>query len=85
MVKTMEEEYSCKCCTKHIPLPHRLSSITVGNSDVYLCPTSKSNLEVLLEEYERYDGRPPGFVRKHFSDYLQFLAMEIWNERVRNR
>lgn len=65
----------CICCTKHIPLPHLLHEMDNGE---YLCPTTYCNVLSLLSEYRRSGGRPPGSVRKHYSEYVQQLAHKSW-------
>lgn len=71
------EEYTCKCVGKHIPLPLELNPLIVEEETIYLCPTSFQNLQHLLGEYTSHGGRPPGSVRKHYSDYIQAIAARI--------
>lgn len=72
----------CNCVGKHVPLALIVYRVELPTGRfVYLCPTSRSNLESLLEEYEKNDGRPAGAVRKHYSDYIQSLTNEIWENR----
>lgn len=73
----------CECVGKHVPLPTQL--VKYGGSNgvdmVWLCPTTHSNLGALLELYTKYDGVPPGSVRKHYSEYVQRLASDAWKAR----
>ena len=70
-----EEEIvdKCVCVSKHVPLP--IKYLTTHNTT--LCPTAYSNLQSLLSQYETYKGTPPGYVRKHYSDFIQNLARSI--------
>ena len=68
------ENNSCSCVGKHVPLPHNLLKIEVGEEQVYICPTTYHNLLCLENEYKRWKGVPPGNIRKHFSDYTQTLV-----------
>lgn len=70
-----EEEKRCKCCTKHVPLP--LSYIVVDS--IYLCPTAHANMLMLQLEYDAHNGRPPGHIRKHFSDYIQKMVQSMYD------
>lgn len=69
------EDNVCKCVGKHVPLPHLLHEMSNGE---YVCPTTYCNVLSLLSEYKREGGRPPGSVRKHYSDYVQRLAREAY-------
>ena len=77
----MSKEYICKCVNKHVPLPIELKPLIMGEEVIYLCPTSFDNLMRLLEEYTSAGGRPPGSVRKHYSEYIQGIAAEIVDNR----
>lgn len=68
------EDNICSCVGKHVPLPHKLVSVDVGEDSIYLCPTTYYNLLCLREEYARFRGTPPGNVRKHYSEFVQKLA-----------
>lgn len=65
---------TCSCVGKHVPLPHKLVSVEVGEDTIHLCPTTYYNLLCLREEYVRFKGTPPGNVRKHYSEFVQKLA-----------
>jgi hypothetical protein len=64
----------CNCSNKHVPKPHKLFKVEIGDSMYHLCPTSYYNLTSLLEKWESCNGEPPGSVRKHYSDFVQGLA-----------
>lgn len=64
----------CNCCSKHVPLPHLLHEV----NGEYVCPTSYTNMLSLLSEYRRHNGRPPGTVRKFYSEFVQRLAEQSW-------
>lgn len=64
----------CLCVGKHVPLPHRLYKINTSAGVVWVCPTTYENILVLRDEYRKHHGRPPGSVRKHFSDFVQKIA-----------
>lgn len=69
-----QEKNKCLCVTKHVPLPIRVVEIEVNEEKIYLCPTSFNNMARLRELYQKHGGRPPGNLRKHFSDYIQNLV-----------
>ncbi len=81
-------ENLCKCVGKHVPLPtvlhsHHIVPVYLGGGDessnrVYLCPTTHDNVHSLLRQYAKYKGRPPGSVRKHYSEYVEHLAERAW-------
>ena len=60
----------CKCCGKHVPLPTTLKEY----SGYMLCPTTFSNVAEYKRLWKSLGVRPPGSVRKHFSDYVQQLV-----------
>lgn len=74
---SLQEEVTCQCVTKHVPLPKRFEIIVINGSTIELCPTTHQNLLSLLDEYEKYGHEPPGSVRKHYSDYVQSLAKQL--------
>lgn len=79
-----KENNTCSCVGKHVPLPHKLVSISVGTDVVHLCPTSYHNLLCLEAEYARFKGTPPGNIRKHFSDYIQNLVQLMHDRAAEN-
>lgn len=70
MNEYQEKAKECKCCGKHVPLPTVLKEY----EGTMLCPTTFSN----VIEYKRIwlviGSRPPGSIRKHFSEYVQQLV-----------
>jgi len=65
----VEDGNYCVCVGKHVPLPTTLYRL----GDVYLCPTAWENAQAYEIEMFRHRGRPPGHIRKHFSEYIQNL------------
>lgn len=63
----------CECVGKHIPKPNKLYRIDYPGGFTLVCPTAYINLVGLEEEYARYDGLPPGSVRKHYSEFTHNL------------
>lgn len=82
------KENLCKCVSKHVPLPtvlhnHHIIPKYLGGSEdasnkVYLCPTTHDNVHSLLRAYAKHGGRPPGSVRKHYSEFVEDLAHRAW-------
>jgi hypothetical protein len=68
----MNKEKTCRCTTRHIPKPIEL----VETNEVWLCPTSAGNLGVLMLEWLKHGGEPPGWITKHYSAYIRRLAKE---------
>jgi hypothetical protein len=60
----------CKCCGKHVPLPTVLKEY----SGHMLCPTTFANVVEYKRLWKSSGSRPPGSIRKHFSDYVQHLV-----------
>ena len=60
----------CKCCGKHVPLPTTLKEY----AGYMLCPTTFANVVEYKRLWISLGSRPPGSVRKHFSDYVQQLV-----------
>lgn len=87
------DESVCLCSGKHVPRPHILHRhhiipISFGGDNarenlIDLCPTTHENVHNLLRQYKKFNGRPPGRVRKHYSDFVQRLAQEAWNGKPR--
>jgi hypothetical protein len=63
----------CKCCTKHVPLPIGLEDF----NGIKLCPTTYYNVIEYSNAWDTYGGRPPGSVRKHFSEYVQDIVLGL--------
>lgn len=73
----VDVEYrTCNCSNKHVPKPHKLIKVELGEAEVeyYLCPTTYYNLVKYLDLWSNGNGEPPGSVRKHFSEFVQRLA-----------
>jgi hypothetical protein len=70
----LENGSKCNCVGKHVPLPLTLYYIGhLTDTEMYLCPTAYENFLAWQAERRKYQGRPPGSVRKHFSDFIQNL------------
>lgn len=65
-----EKAKECKCCGKHVPLPTVLKEY----NGISLCPTTFSNVVEYKRIWTAAGERPPGNIRKHFSDYVQQLV-----------
>ena len=65
-----EKAKECKCCGKHVPLPTVLKEYE-GN---IVCPTTFANIIEYLRIWNASGGRPPGNIRKHFSEYVQQIV-----------
>jgi hypothetical protein len=62
----------CKCCNKHVPLPTVLREY----SGVVVCPTSFANILEYTRIWNAIGSRPPGSIRKHFSEFVQQIVEE---------
>ena len=60
----------CKCCGKHVPLPVRLKEY----DGIKVCPTTFDNIIEYKRIWNESGKRPPGSVRKHFSEYVQQIV-----------
>ena len=65
-----ERARQCKCCGKHVPLPTALKEY----NGTVLCPTTFSNVIEYKRLWSSTGSRPPGSIRKHFSEYVQQLV-----------
>ena len=65
-----EKAKECKCCGKHVPLPTTLKEYE-GN---IVCPTTFANIIEYVRIWNASGGRPPGSIRKHFSEYVQQIV-----------
>jgi hypothetical protein len=70
MSEYQEMAKSCKCCTKHVPLPTVLREWN-GNT---VCPTTFANIIEYKRLWDSFGSRPMGSIRKHFSEYVQQLV-----------
>lgn len=75
---------NCRCCSKHVPLPTICYTMTISDRIESVCPTTFFNIEQLLTEYKITDSIPSGRIRKHYSQYVQRICMELWNDNLRN-
>ena len=60
----------CKCCGKHVPLPTVLKEY----NGMVVCPTTFSNIVEYQRIWNAIGSRPPGNIRKHFSEYVQQIV-----------
>jgi len=65
-----ERAKQCKCCGKHVPLPTVLKEY----NGICLCPTTFANVMEYKRIWNESGKRPPGNIRKHFSDYVQQIV-----------
>ncbi|MEY3878987.1 MAG: hypothetical protein EB150_06230 [Nitrososphaeria archaeon] len=65
-----EKAKECKCCGKHVPLPVRLKEY----NGIMVCSTTFDNIIEYKRIWNDLGKRPPGNIRKHFSDYVQGIV-----------
>jgi hypothetical protein len=65
-----EKAKQCKCCSKHVPLPTRLKEY----DGTLVCPTTFDNIHEYKRVWLSVGKRPPGSIRKHFSEYVQDIV-----------
>jgi hypothetical protein len=70
MSEYQEKAKECKCCGKHVPLP----TVLKEHEGVMLCPTTFSNVMEYKRIWSTVGSRPPGSIRKHFSEYVQQIV-----------
>jgi hypothetical protein len=70
MSEYQEKAKECRCCGKHVPLPTVLKEL----DGVMLCPTTFSNVMEYKRIWSTIGSRPPGNIRKHFSEYVQGIV-----------
>lgn len=68
----------CKCCGKHVPLPTVLKSF----NGITVCPTTFENIVEYKKIWDSMGSRPPGSIRKHFSEYVQQIVESIGTEGI---
>lgn len=68
----------CKCCGKHVPLP----TVMREYNGVTVCPTTFANITEYVRLWNQIGSRPPGNIRKHFSDYVQQLVEESIDKKA---
>ena len=78
MSEYQEKAKECKCCNKHVPLPTVLREYE-GN---VVCPTTFANILEYTRICNSIGSRPPGNIRKHFSEFVQqIVEVAIIKER----
>lgn len=70
MSEYQEKAKECKCCGKHVPLPTTLKEY----NGIIVCPTTFSNIFEYQRIWNAIGSRPPGNIRKHFSEYVQQIV-----------
>lgn len=70
MSEYQEKAKECKCCGKHVPLPTVLKEY----NGMIVCPTTFSNIVEYQRIWNAIGSRPPGNIRKHFSEYVQQIV-----------
>lgn len=65
-----EKAKECRCCGKHVPLPTVLKEY----NGVMVCPTTFANIVEYTRIWNNLGKRPPGNIRKHFSEYVQGIV-----------
>ena len=73
-----EKAKECKCCSKHVPLPTRLKDY----EGTLVCPTTFDNFHEYKRVLSDIGKRPPGSIRKHFSEYVQGIVEQNFNKKV---
>ena len=67
----------CKCCGKHVPLPTVLKEY----SGTLLCPTTFANVVEYKRLWVSIGSRPPGSIRKYFSEYVQQIVEQTIDKK----
>jgi hypothetical protein len=80
MSEYQEKAKECKCCGKHVPLPTVLKEY----SGTVVCPTTFSNIVEYQRIWNAIGSRPPGNIRKHFSEYVQQIVELHFIENKKN-
>lgn len=80
MSEYQEKAKECKCCGKHVPLPTVLKEY----SGTVVCPTTFSNIVEYQRIWNAIGSRPPGNIRKHFSEYVQQIVEANFIENKKN-
>jgi hypothetical protein len=75
-----EKAKACVCCSKHVPLPTRLKDY----NGVLVCPTTFDNIHEYRRVWLEIGSRPPGSIRKHFSEYVQ-KVVEQYLDKTDNK
>lgn len=72
-----EKAKECKCCGKHVPLPIKLKEF----NGITVCPTTFENIIEYKNIWDQIGSRPPGNIRKHFSEYVQESVENYFKEK----
>jgi len=70
MSEYQDKAKECKCCGKHVPLPTVLREF----NGIVVCPTTFANIMEYTRVWNAIGSRPPGKIRKHFSEYVQQIV-----------
>lgn len=70
MSEYQERAKECKCCNKHVPLP----TVFREFNGMVVCPTTFANITEYIRLWNVIGSRPPGNIRKHFSEYVQQIV-----------
>ncbi len=76
MSEYQEKAKECKCCGKHVPLPTVLKEF----NGIKVCPTTFSNIIEYQRIWNSIGSRPPGSIRKHFSEYVQQIIEDYFRK-----
>ncbi len=77
----------CKCVKRHSPSPvelhrHHVWPLSLGGpekgNEVWLCPTSHTDVHELIRNWQKYQGEPPWSVRRHYGKYIRGLAEKAY-------
>jgi hypothetical protein len=79
----------CECVSRHSPVcrtshRHHVWPLGMGGprepwNKIFVCPNTHSSAHQLLRLWgHRYDGRPPGWILRHFSLEARRLAEDGW-------
>ena len=72
-----EKARECKCCGKHVPLPTVLKEY----NGISVCPTTFANINEYKRLWTSIGSRPPGNIRKHFSEYVQQIVEQTIDKK----
>ena len=73
-----DQAKECKCCGKHVPLPTVLKTY----NEIKVCPTTFENIIEYKSIWDKIGSRPPGSIRKHFSEYVQKIVEDSIDNTV---
>lgn len=78
MSEYQEKAKECKCCNKHVPLP----TVLREHDGTVVCPTTFANILEYTRIWNSIGSRPPGNIRKHFSEFVQQIVEESMRKEV---